>query len=109
MNATAISAVVVRRPAVLSGWVSSVTTRVRPWVRLDIALRDRTGCTTLRFLGRTHVPGIVVGCHLRVEGTPCRHGEDLVILNPLYVFVGQDDQPVCTLRNGRYNEFQSWD
>lgn len=91
MTATAISAVVARRPAMLAGWVTGVAAYVRPWVRFDVEFRDETGTVTLRFLGRTQIPGIVKGCRMTVEGTPWVDGERLVMLNPFYMFLGDDD------------------
>jgi hypothetical protein len=83
MTATAISAVVARRPAMLAGWVTGAVAHVRPWVRLDVAFCDETGSITLRFLGRTQILGIVKGCRLTVEGTPWMEGDSLVMLNPI--------------------------
>jgi hypothetical protein len=87
MSTTAISAVVLRRPALLTGQVVAVAAHLRPWVRLNVDLCDGTGTITLRFMGRTEVPGRVPGCRLRVEGTPWMEGDTLIILNPLYEFV----------------------
>jgi hypothetical protein len=38
-------------------------------------------------MGRTEVPGMVPGSHLRVEGTPSMEGDTLIMLNPFYEFV----------------------
>jgi hypothetical protein len=86
MSTTAISAVVPRRPAILAGQVVAVAAHVRPWVRLCVELCDGTGTITLRFLGRTEIPGIVLGCHLRVEGTPWMEDSVVIMVNPLYEF-----------------------
>jgi hypothetical protein len=86
---TAISAAVPRQRVTVVGEVVATTTSVRPWVRFDVELSDRTGTVTLRFLGRTEIPGVVPGCMLRVEGTPSVHGETLMMLNPLYSFVAE--------------------
>jgi hypothetical protein len=86
MSSTAISAVVPRRPTMVSGQVVAVAAHVRPWVRLTVELCDGTGTITLRFMGRTEVPGIVLGSHLRVEGTPWMEDGILVLVNPLYEF-----------------------
>jgi hypothetical protein len=107
MSATAISAVVARRPTMLAGWVSSVAAYVRPWVRLDIEFCDGTGTITLRFLGRTQIPGIVTGSHLSVEGTPWMDGDTLVILNPLYMFLDANARTHCTFPNSRADQFKS--
>jgi hypothetical protein len=87
MSTTAISAVVLRTPTVLAGQVVGVAAHISPWVRLNVELCDGTGTITLRFMGRTEVPGIVPGCRLRVEGTPWMEGHTLIMLNPLYEFV----------------------
>ncbi len=87
MSPTAISAAVPRRPAFLTGQVVAVAAHLRPWVRLNVDLCDGTGTITLRFMGRTEVPGMVPGCHLRVEGTPWMEGDTLIMLNPFYEFV----------------------
>jgi hypothetical protein len=104
MSATAISAVVARRPTTLAGWVTSLAAYVRPWVRLDIEFCDGTGTITLRFLGRTEIPGLVIGCYLTVEGTPWMDSDTLVILNPLYMFLDDDIRTHCKLPNHRAEE-----
>ena len=83
---TAISAVVPRRPTILAGEIVAVAANVRPWVRLNVELCDGTGTITLRFMGRTEIPGIVLGCRLRVQGTPWIEDGTLIMLNPLYEF-----------------------
>jgi hypothetical protein len=84
---TAISAVVPRRPTMLAGEVVAIAAHVRPWVRLNVELCDQTGTITLRFMGRTEIPGIHLGCRLRVHGTPWMEDGTLIMLNPLYEFV----------------------
>jgi hypothetical protein len=84
---TAISAVVPRRPTMLAGEIVAVAANVRPWMRLNVELCDGTGTITLRFMGRTEIPGIVLGRRLRVNGTPwMEDGTLLIMLNPLYEF-----------------------
>ena len=90
MTTTAISAVVPRRPCLLAGRVTAVASYVRPWVRLDVDLCDGTGTITLRFLGRTQIPGIIVTSRLGVEGTPWREGDSFVMLNPTYMFLDEN-------------------
>jgi hypothetical protein len=107
MTATAISAVVARQPTTLSGWVTGVAAHVRPWVRLNVEFSDGTGSIALRFLGRTHVPGLVVGGRMAVEGTPWMEGDGLIMLNPLYMFVDDDDRSVCKFPDNVPDEFQS--
>jgi hypothetical protein len=89
MSTTAISAVVPRTPNVVA--VVAVAAHIRPWVRCNVELSDGTGTIALRFMGRTDVPGVVPGCHLRVEGTPWMEGDILMMLNPLYDSVGEGD------------------
>jgi hypothetical protein len=86
MITAAISAVIPRRPAMVVGQVVAVAAHVRPWVRLTVELCDGTGTITLRFLGRTEIPGIVLGCRLRVEGTPWMEDGLLTMINPIYEF-----------------------
>jgi hypothetical protein len=107
MIATAISAVVARHPTTLTGWVTEVAPEVRPWARLNVEFSDGTGSIALRFLGRTQIPGMVVGCRMTVEGTPWMEVNGLIMLNPLYVFVDDDGQSVCNLSNSLPDEFQS--
>jgi hypothetical protein len=90
---TAISAAVPRMRIVVAGRVTHVRTRVQPWVRFDVDLNDDTGTITLRFMGRTEIPGIVPGCHLRAEGTPSREADRLIMLNPLYAFCLGEHRP----------------
>jgi hypothetical protein len=87
---TAISAAVPRRRATLEGRVTAVRAYARPWVRYDVDVSDGTGSVTLRFLGRTAVPGMRPGRRLSMEGTPAENSSKLVLLNPLYEFL-----PAC--------------
>lgn len=107
MTATAISAVVARQPTTLTGWVTGLAPDVRPWVRLNVEFSDGTGSIALRFLGRTHVPGLFVGRRMTVEGTPCMEGDGLIMLNPLYVFLDDDGRSACKSPNSLPDEFQS--
>jgi hypothetical protein len=88
VTTTAISAAVPRKRTTLAGRVTHVATYVRPWIRFEADLSDRTGTIRLRFLGRTEVPGMVTGCRVSVEGTPSLEYDSLVMLNPLYQFLG---------------------
>jgi hypothetical protein len=87
MSTTAISSVVPRRPAMLAGQVVAIAAQIRPWVRLNVELSDGTGAIALRFMGRTEIPGIRLGCRLHVHGTPWDEEGVLIMLNPLYEFV----------------------
>ena len=75
-----------RRPTVLAGEIVAVAANVRPWVRLNVELCDGTGTITLRFMGRTEIPGIVLGSRLQAYGTPWMKDGTLIMLNPLYEF-----------------------
>lgn len=85
-RATAIAALVARRRAVVAGEVESVVSYERPWVRTDAVLGDGTGTVTLRFMGRSGVPGVAVGSRLIAEGTPVVERGVLLMRNPLYSF-----------------------
>jgi hypothetical protein len=106
MTVTAISAVVARRPAMFGGWVTGVQAQVRPWVRLEIEFCDGTGTITLRFLGRTQIPGIVIGRQMAVEGTPWLERDTLVVVNPLYLFLDGQAPSACKFPDGRSDEVQ---
>jgi hypothetical protein len=88
MTTAAISAVVPRRRTAVTGQVISVTTFVRPWVRFQAVIDDGTGALTLRFLGRRTIPGMGPGANVWAEGTPMTERSGLVMLNPLYRYVG---------------------
>jgi hypothetical protein len=83
---TAIAAAVPRRRTKVAGRVTDIACFARPGIRFDAKLSDDTGTVTLRFLGRSQIPGFVVGRLLIAEGTPARTRGVLVILNPLYEF-----------------------
>ena len=84
--ATAIAALVPRQRSRVAGKVESVVSFQRPWVRTDAVLADGTGALTLRFLGRSGVPGLAVGSRVVVEGTPALERGVLILRNPLYSF-----------------------
>jgi hypothetical protein len=84
MTCTAISAVIPRTRTVVVGQVASVTAHVRPWKRVDVILGDGTGTITLRFLGRTEIPGMSEGRTVRAEGTAGLERQLLTMLNPVY-------------------------
>ncbi len=52
-----MAAVVPRRRVTVSGVVTCVRTRERPWVRTDVEIWDCTGVVVRRFLGRSSAPG----------------------------------------------------
>jgi hypothetical protein len=68
------------------GEVRSVTSSATPLVRTDAVISDGTGVLLLRYVGRRSIPGLEVGRHLIVDGTPGLIHGDLVMLNPLYSF-----------------------
>jgi hypothetical protein len=82
-----ISDLVLRQPSTAAGWVAEVRPHVRPWVRLDVELRDGSGALVLRFMGRTEIPGMEPGRRMHVAGTPARVRDELVMLNPIYSFL----------------------
>ncbi len=64
------------------------TVRQDPGTVLDAWIDDGTASITLRWLGREASAGVVPGAMLEVEGTVSPQRGRLVILNPLYRFVG---------------------
>jgi hypothetical protein len=94
VSTAAISAVVPRRRTAVIGQVISVTTCVRPRARFQVVIEDGTGTLTLRFVGRRNVPGMAPGADVWAEGTPMMERNVLVMLNPLYRYLG----PVRPLR-----------
>ncbi|HVA05700.1 MAG TPA: hypothetical protein VNG12_03055 [Acidimicrobiales bacterium] len=84
--ATAVAALVPRRRSRVICDIESVPSFERPWVRTDAALVDGTGALTLRFLGRSGVPGLAPGARLVVQGTPSIERGVLLMRNPLYTF-----------------------
>ncbi len=90
MSPTAILALVPRRRAVVVGTIESVASFEQPWVRTDAVLVDGTGALTLRFLGRTAVPGLAKGSRVVAEGTPALERGVLLMRNPLYSFVAPE-------------------
>jgi hypothetical protein len=86
VSTTAISAVVPRRRTAVAGEVLSVVWYERPWVRTDVELTDGTGIITLRFMGRSGMPGFTPGRRLVAHGTPALDKGMFVMLNPRYTF-----------------------
>ncbi len=84
MSIAAISAVVPRVRTSVRGQVSSTELHSRPWTRFEVVLTDHTGSITLRFMGRSQVPGFEVGRRVVAEGTAGIEGDRMVILNPNY-------------------------
>jgi hypothetical protein len=88
VSSTTIGAAVPRRRGKFRGAVVSVVSTETPWVHTDAVLDDGTGRLVLRFVGRSSVPGVEIGRHLVVEGTPGVVAGKMVMLNPLYSFDG---------------------
>jgi hypothetical protein len=65
----------------------------QPWVRTDAEVTDGTGSLLLRFLGRSGVPGVLVGGQMEAEGTAGFVRGVLVMLNPRYSLTGVVDRP----------------
>jgi hypothetical protein len=89
---TAMSAVVPRVRATVAGRIIMVRAYRRPWMRFDVELGDGTGTLILRFTGRAAIPGMSPGRRVGAEGMPSAQGGTLVMLNPNYAFVVDDDQ-----------------
>jgi hypothetical protein len=86
-----MSAVVPRVCATVAGRIIAVRVYRRPWMRLDVELGDGTGTLILRFMGRAAIPGMSAGRRVGAEGMPSAQGGTLVMLNPHYAFVVDDD------------------
>lgn len=52
------------------------------WLEAD--LDDGTGHLTLRWAGRSAIPGVGPGAMIEIEGTAMAGGARLLVLNPLY-------------------------
>ena len=87
MSPTAIGSLEPRRRATVAGEIRAVTSYERPYQRTEVELDDGTGLVVLRFVGRTHIPGVAPGRRMVAEGTPAAAPDGFVILNPLYRFV----------------------
>ena len=74
-----------RQRVVVTGTIVSVRLdRVGPSPAYRADLTDNTGQIGLVFLGRSAVPGMVVGARATVEGTARLEGVDLALWNPIY-------------------------
>lgn len=51
---------------------------------LELELTDGSGRLTVRFMGRSAIPGVECGASITVEGTPADADDGLVIYNPAY-------------------------
>ena len=71
----------------MAGEIRAVTSYEQPYKRTEVELADSTGMVVLRFVGRTHIPGVAPGRRMIAEGTPATARDGLVMLNPLYRFV----------------------
>ena len=93
MTTTAIAAVAPRQRTTVRGEIVSVTSYVRPSVRTDAEVTDGTGNLLLRFLGRSGIPGLVIGARIEAEGTPGFVRGALIMLNPRYSLTASADHP----------------
>ena len=83
--ARVIAAAVPRAKVVVSGDVVEVGVGVLgPAPSYRCRLDDGSGQLDLLFIGRTSIPGLVVGTRCTVEGTARAEGNLLVVWNPLY-------------------------
>ena len=77
-----------REPANAVGRVRALRIQPRADVpTLECTLVDDTGGITVVFLGRREVPGIRLGCRMRIEGVAGVHHGRLAILNPDYTLL----------------------
>jgi hypothetical protein len=86
----AIATVTWRQRVQIEGRVRTV--RVQPLAgtsTLECVLQDDTGAMSLVFLGRSNIPGIEIGSHVRAEGVAGEHRGRLAILNPAYQLLTQ--------------------
>lgn len=58
---------------------------------LECTLSDGSGSLLLVFQGRNHIPGIVLGARIVVEGTVGSWQRKLAIINPDYELVAGPD------------------
>jgi RecG-like helicase len=74
-----------RKQATVEGRVTTV--RVDPtagsWL-LECVIDDGTGALSLVFNGRKQIGGLVLGAHVRAQGTVASHRGRLAIFNPVY-------------------------
>ncbi|MDR2973845.1 MAG: OB-fold nucleic acid binding domain-containing protein [Propionibacteriaceae bacterium] len=93
VGAQTIASIKARQVVHLYGEVHSVT--INPSGSLagfQADFYDGTGHLTLAWLGRSHVPGIVVGSTMRVTGRVTRQGSDLVVYNPVYTIEADESE-----------------
>ena len=87
-NSTAVCDAAWRERARFSGRIRSVSVRrVDGAPTLECTLSDGSGSLLLVFQGRSHIPGIVRGARVVVEGTVGSWQRKLAIINPDYELV----------------------
>jgi RecJ-like exonuclease len=77
-----------RRRCRVTGSIRSV--RIRPGMRVpvfEVVIDDGTGRMVGAFWGRRTIPGVEVGAHVSLEGTPREHDGEAVMANPLYTLL----------------------
>lgn len=86
--ARAVADAAPRRRAIVMGSVRTVRACSAPCTFCEAVLDDGTGAITLRWLGRRGVAGLAAGRQMVAEGTVVDQHGLLVLLNPLYRFLG---------------------
>ncbi len=65
---------------------------IRPVERnsvLAVEINDTTGNLTAMFYGRSHIPGLICGAHVRFTGSTGTRGGQPVMINPAYELISQ--------------------
>lgn len=84
-NFTPITDIVPRTEVRVGGEVRSVRMVPRAGApALEVTISDGRGSATAVFLGRRKIAGIAPGRRIAVEGIAGRHGNRVLLLNPLY-------------------------
>ena len=85
LDVTPMDAITLRTPQQVAGEIEMV--RVVPRAAADAVeatVTDGRGQVTAVFLGRRRIPGISAGRRVLLEGVPTRHGNQILIYNPVY-------------------------
>jgi hypothetical protein len=85
-----IAAAPLRRRTTVSGEVVSVVHLEHPHPCVDVVITDGTAQLLLHFMGRDHLPGMVAGRRITVEGTPADEHGTVIMRNPLYAFADEE-------------------
>jgi hypothetical protein len=84
---TRIAACPSREPVRVAGMVRRL--RLRPMdgvTTLEAVISDGTGEVTAAWMGRSHIPGMVLGTGIVLEGVLARDGSGLRMVNPRFEF-----------------------